>query len=108
MKETIANILKEYTKKNHISASFVILEDYAEELVKHGVQLADDVVPKSEWISVEERLPDTTPKELVILDQDISSGKIENETDAGIAQVSKTVAVLCTRCIDGKVGLTTL
>ena len=32
MKETIANILKEYTKKNHISASFVILEDYAEEI----------------------------------------------------------------------------
>lgn len=38
MKNTIANILKEYTKKNHISASFVILEDYAEELVKNGVQ----------------------------------------------------------------------
>lgn len=38
MKETIANILKEYTKKNGISASFVILEDYAEELVKNGVQ----------------------------------------------------------------------
>ena len=38
MKDTIANILKEYTKKNGISASFVILEDYAEELVKNGVQ----------------------------------------------------------------------
>jgi hypothetical protein len=38
MKEKIANILKEHTKKNGISASFVILEDYAEELVKHGVQ----------------------------------------------------------------------
>lgn len=35
MKETIANILKEYTKKNGISASFAILEDYAEELVRH-------------------------------------------------------------------------
>lgn len=39
MKDKIANILKEYTKKNGISASFVILEDYAEELVKNGVQL---------------------------------------------------------------------
>ena len=38
MKDKIANILKEYTKKNGISASFVILEDYAEELVKNGVQ----------------------------------------------------------------------
>lgn len=38
MKSKIASILKEYTKKNGISASFVILEDYAEQLVKHGVQ----------------------------------------------------------------------
>ena len=38
MENIIANILKEYTKKNGISASFVILEDYAEELVKNGVQ----------------------------------------------------------------------
>lgn len=36
MKDKIANILKEYTKKNGISASFVILEDYAEELIKNG------------------------------------------------------------------------
>ena len=34
MKDKIANILKEYTKKNGISASFVILEDYAEEITK--------------------------------------------------------------------------
>ena len=39
MKDKIANILKEYTKKNGISASFVILEDYAEELVKNGAEL---------------------------------------------------------------------
>ena len=38
MKSKIASILKEYTKKNGISASSVILEDYAEQLVKHGVQ----------------------------------------------------------------------
>ena len=35
MKSKIASILKEYTKKNGISASSVILEDYAEQLVKH-------------------------------------------------------------------------
>ena len=39
MKDKIANILKEYTNKNGISASFVILEDYAEELVKNGAEL---------------------------------------------------------------------
>ena len=38
MKSKIASILKEDTKKNGISASFVILEDYAEQLVKHEVQ----------------------------------------------------------------------
>ena len=38
MKSKIASILKEYTKKNGISASSAILEDYAEQLVKHGVQ----------------------------------------------------------------------
>ena len=39
MKDKIANILKDYTKKNGISASVVILEDYAEELVKNGAEL---------------------------------------------------------------------
>lgn len=36
MKDKIAEILKEYTKKKGISASFVILEAYAEELVANG------------------------------------------------------------------------
>ncbi len=34
MKEQIANILKEYTKKKGIMASHIILEDYAEEITK--------------------------------------------------------------------------
>ena len=65
----------------------------------------DHFKSKSEWISVEERLPDTTPKEVIIADQDIGSGEIVKETDAGIVQVSELVAVLCTRCINGKVGV---
>jgi hypothetical protein len=36
-KEKITEILKAYTKKHNISASVVILEEYAEELVKQGV-----------------------------------------------------------------------
>ena len=36
-KEKITEILKAYTKKHNISASTVILEEYAEELVKQGV-----------------------------------------------------------------------
>lgn len=41
MKDKIADILKEYTKKKGISASFVILESYAEELVKNGCVIQD-------------------------------------------------------------------
>ena len=36
-KEKITEILKAYTKKNNIMASVVILEQYADELVKNGV-----------------------------------------------------------------------
>lgn len=35
-KQKIVDILKAYTKKHNISASVVILEEYAEELVKQG------------------------------------------------------------------------
>lgn len=41
MKDKIAEILKEYTKKNRIMASHVILEDYAEELVKRGCVIVE-------------------------------------------------------------------
>ncbi len=34
--EEMAKILKDYTKKNHIMASHVILEDYAEQLYNAG------------------------------------------------------------------------
>lgn len=36
-KEKITAILKAYTKKHNISASLVILEEYAEELIRQGV-----------------------------------------------------------------------
>lgn len=36
-KERITEILKAYTKKHNISASVVILEEYAEELLANGV-----------------------------------------------------------------------
>lgn len=38
-KERITEILKAYTKKHNIVASVVILEEYAEELVRHGAIL---------------------------------------------------------------------
>lgn len=47
--EEMAKVLKDYTKKNNIMASHVILEDYAEQLYKAGFC-------KREWISVEEML----------------------------------------------------
>lgn len=42
-KERITEILKAYTKKHNISASSVILEEYAEELLANGV-----IVPPAE------------------------------------------------------------
>ena len=36
-KEKITEILKAYTKKHNILASVVILEEYAEDLVRNGV-----------------------------------------------------------------------
>lgn len=44
MKDKIADILKAYTKKKGISASFVILENYAEELVKNGCVIQESKV----------------------------------------------------------------
>ena len=38
-KQKITEILKAYTKKHNISASSVILEEYAEELVNQGAIL---------------------------------------------------------------------
>ena len=40
--DKIASILKGYTKKHNIMASHVILEDYAEELVKNGLVFMDE------------------------------------------------------------------
>lgn len=48
-KERIAEILKAYTKKHNISASSVILEEYAEELVKQGAILPPCKVGDKVW-----------------------------------------------------------
>lgn len=61
MKEHIdemTKVLVDYTKKNHIMASHAILEDYAEQLYEEGYR-------KQEWISVDERLPETNEEVLV-------------------------------------------
>ena len=52
-KKRITDILKAYTKKHNIMASSVILEEYAEELVKQGVTMpircesCDYYIPKA-------------------------------------------------------------
>ena len=63
----------------------------------------DHFKSKSEWISVEERMPDTTLKKLTICDQDIGSGEVVKETDGGMVPISEIVAVICTRCVKGEV-----
>ena len=50
-KERITEILKAYTKKHNIFASSVILEEYAEELVRQGVIVAP--MPMAEWLGQE-------------------------------------------------------
>ena len=48
-KKRITEILKAYTKKHNIMASSVILEEYADELVKQGVVMpADNYCSKGE------------------------------------------------------------
>lgn len=50
--EEMAEVLKNYTERNYIMASHVILECYAEELYSKNYR-------KQEWISVEDRLPES-------------------------------------------------
>lgn len=75
MKEHIdemTKVLVDYTEKNHIMASHVILEDYAEQLYNTGYR-------RQEWISVDERLP-----------------KIEGDARTwGELKIRKSVRVLC-------------
>lgn len=49
--EEMSEVLKNYTERNYIMASHVILECYAEELYSKNYR-------KQEWISVDERLPE--------------------------------------------------
>jgi hypothetical protein len=48
-KQRITEILKAYTKKHNISASSVILEEYAEELIANGVTSKK----RGEWVYCE-------------------------------------------------------
>lgn len=56
---------------------------------------------KGEWISVKDRMPDTTLKKITICDQDIGSGAVVSEKVVE-AQVSETVAVICHLHIGGE------
>lgn len=94
--EEFVEVLKGVDRWYHAMLGYY--ESYAHAIYNAGYR-------KQEWISVNERLPETTAKEVKILDQEIGSGAITNETDAGIAQVSELVAVLCKRCINGEVNL---
>ena len=79
--EELAKVLKDYTKKNNIMASHVILDDYAEELYKAGFC-------KQEWISVDERLPEENGRYLVFIK--VSHQLFENLTAVGIIEYNKT------------------
>ena len=78
--EEMAKVLKDYTKKNNIMASHVILEGYAEELYKAGFC-------KQEWISVEDRLPEENGRYLVFVK--VSHQLLENITILSILKYNK-------------------
>jgi hypothetical protein len=59
-------------------------------------------VQSAEWISVKDRMPATTLKNITICDQDIGSGAIVSEKVVE-AQVSEIVAVICSCHIGGEV-----
>jgi hypothetical protein len=71
--------------------------------IAHAEALYNAGYRKQEWISVKERLPDTTLKRLIICDQDIGSGEVVNEEDGGMVQMSAIVAVISRRCTGGEV-----
>lgn len=78
--EEMAKVLKDYTKKNNIMASHVILDDYAEELYKAGFS-------KQEWISVNERLPEENGRYLVFIK--VSHQLFENLNAVGLINYNK-------------------
>ena len=59
---------------------------------------------KQEWISVDERLPETTLQKIYITSQDISSGDVVEEEEK-MVQKSELVAVLSKRYLGGTVDL---
>lgn len=85
----MVSVLKDYTAKNHIMASVVILEDYAEQIYNA------DFRKQSEWISVDERLPDAIDSYIVVVKQKYE-WEAEWEYDTDVASF-----VFCDGYIDG-------
>ena len=98
-RERITEILKAYAKKNNISASSVILEEYAEELLANGVIaplckvgdpvwfLLEDDIPVHCWLLSEAKVTDVSAKGFYVSDCDPPEDDVEvftPWTDVGI------------------------
>lgn len=68
-KEKITAILKAYTKKHNISASVVILEEYAEELIANGVIVPPCKVGQIVWLVRDGKIEETTIEKIVLKDK---------------------------------------
>ena len=68
-KERITEILKAYTKKHNISASSVILEEYAEELLANGVIVPPCKVGQIVWLVRDGKIEETTVEKIVLKDK---------------------------------------
>ena len=90
-KEKITEILKDYTQKHNISASSVILEEYADELVKQGVTMSDNKQEKIEnytrKIAVYEKTVENLTVEKITANEVID--KIEAENISLRAEIKK-------------------
>lgn len=68
-KEKITAILKAYTKKHNISASSVILEEYAEELLANGAIVPPCKVGQIVWLVRDGKIEETTVEKIVLKDK---------------------------------------
>ena len=95
----IAEILKAYTKKHNISASSVILEEYAEELVANGVIVPPCKVGYYIWFLQNDRLVLGLVQNITVSQNGLFAyvfeidehNEIENEWSIPLCDFGKTV-----------------
>lgn len=89
-KQNISQILKDYTKKNNIMASSVILEDYAEALYNAGYRKSTDVARE-----IFEDFHNTLIKILNTVRDGLDKAIREDNEDAKLVHIGTEETVKC-------------